>query len=30
MNNMFKTAMLMAAFVAFLGVIGAMIGGRAN
>ncbi|RQO66949.1 zinc metalloprotease HtpX [Aquitalea sp. FJL05] len=30
MNNLIKTAMLMAAFVAFLGIIGAMVGGKSG
>lgn len=30
MNNLFKTAVLMAAFVAFLGIIGAMVGGKSG
>ena len=30
MNNLFKTAVLMAGFVAFLGIIGAMIGGKSG
>jgi len=30
MNNLFKTAVLMAAFVAFLGFIGALVGGKSG